>query len=99
MQALTKEIILPFLVRQPSQFMSSGFRGYSGLDHALATSVLFSSLFSLVAMKARQSVQFNPQNAIILSMYMTSSKLLFFFDLRVEIGFFAFGLLHKVFIS
>ena len=77
-QALTKDMIRSFLVGgQPSQFMSSGFRGYPGVDHALAVSFLFSLLFSLVAMKARQSVQFNPQNAIILSTYVTSSKFTF----------------------
>jgi hypothetical protein len=65
-QASTKEIIRPSLVVQPSQLMSSGFRGYSGVDQERATSLLLLSSFSLVAMKAGQVEQLNPQKAVVL---------------------------------
>ena len=63
-QSLTKEMRRPFLFVQPSQLMSSVVRLYSGVDQAFAVSCLFKLLSSLVAMKAKQFVQFNPQNAI-----------------------------------
>jgi hypothetical protein len=52
----------PFLVKQPSQFISSGFISLpKAFDQASATFLLLASSSSCVAMKALQSVQINPQ--------------------------------------
>jgi hypothetical protein len=59
----------PSIVKQPSQFIYSGFISLpKALDQASATSFLFALSFSRVAMKALQSVQINPQKATIFFM-------------------------------